>query len=114
MILSEINPRKAIFITFAVLLLLYFLFQARLLIFGPRLSVLEPLENQALKSPVVTISGQARNAVLLTLDDRQIYTDKEGLWHDKLIASPGLNIIKLVATDRFGRKTEKLIRVVLN
>ncbi len=114
MIPTSITPRNTLFALFSVLLVLYALFQARFLILGPRIHVATPADNQTLTDPVLTISGTVQNTTFLSLNDRQIFTDKEGHWQEKLIASPGLTIMKLEAKDRFGRKTEKLLRVVLN
>ncbi|MBX4198765.1 hypothetical protein KW800_00585 [Candidatus Parcubacteria bacterium] len=102
------------YLAFGLLLVAYILFQARYLLLGPRISVDTPEDNSTAANATLTVSGTARNTSLLTLDDRPIYTDKAGHWQDKLILSPGLNIIKLDAKDRFGRQTEKLLRVVLN
>ncbi len=96
------------------LLVTYILFQARFLILGPRIFVVSPQDNQALNDPLLTISGRVENAVSLTLDDRPIYPDQSGVWAEKLLVGPGLNIIKLDAKDRFGRETETLLHVVLN
>jgi Glucodextranase, domain B len=95
-------------------LLGYILFQARFLILGPRIFVTSPQNNEALSNPVVTVSGQVENAVSLSLDDRPIFPDQTGNFSEELLASPGLNIIKLDAKDRFGRETEQTLNVVLN
>jgi hypothetical protein len=97
-----------------ILLVAYILFQARFLILGPRIFVTTPVDNQSLSDPVIVVSGRVENVVSLTLDDRAIYPDQSGVWQDKLLAGPGLNIIKLDAKDRFGRETETLLHVVLN
>lgn len=97
-----------------VLLVAYVFFQARHLILGPVIHVERPEDNSVVDPGVVIVSGTVENVASLALNDRLIYTDTAGHWQEKLIVSPGLNIIKLNAKDRFGRSTEKRIRVVFN
>ena len=106
--------KKFSYLAFGLLLVVYVLFQARYLILGPGISVDSPADNSTVANPALMVEGTAKNTDSLTLDDRLIYMDKEGHWQEKLILSPGLNIIKIDAKDRFGRQTEKLLRVVLN
>lgn len=63
---------------------------------------------------LVTINGQAKNIAWISLNDRQIFTDEEGRWDEKLLVSPGLSIITLKARDRLGHKIEKSVQIVLN
>jgi hypothetical protein len=104
--------RKSSYILFFVLLVAYALFQGRYLILGPRVVVESPINNNLIDAGVMIVSGQTKNVSSLTLDDRQIYTDVEGRFEEKLIAHPGINIIKLSLRDRFGREREELVRVV--
>src|SRR4051812_35166149 len=106
--------KKFSYLAFSLLLVAYILFQARYLILGPRISIDTPTDNESVSVPVLMVEGTAKNTASLTLDDRLIYMDKAGHWQEKLILSPGLNIIKVDAKDRFGRGAEKLLRVVLN
>jgi hypothetical protein len=106
--------RRTLVIAFFTLLVLYILFQARFVILGPQIEIDTPKDNAALTSNIVTVSGTAQNVAYLSLDGRQIYTDKSGHWSEKLIAPPGISILELTGRDRFGRQTEKTIRVVLN
>lgn len=106
--------KRLLVIAFFVLIALYALFQARFLILGPRVSIDTPRDNSAVDAGTITISGTAKNVSFLSLDDRRIYTDKDGHWQEKLVMQKGVNIIKLTAKDRFGRETEKLLRVVVN
>jgi uncharacterized membrane protein len=106
--------RRTILIVFFALLVAYALFQARFVILGPNITIISPKDNTTLDSNVVTVSGRAQNVAYLSLDGRQIYTDNNGYWSEKLIAPEGISILELTARDRFGRETKKTIRVVLN
>lgn len=91
----------------------YSFFQARNLIFGPAIYINSPINGNTYISPLVEIKGLAKNANYLTFDDRPIFTDEFGNFEEKILLSPGYNIIKLDAQDKFGKKTEKIIEVIL-
>ena len=91
----------------------YSFYQARTIIFGPSITLTSPLDGQTYMQPLIDISGVAKNTNYLTLDDRPIFTDKKGNFDEKLLLAPGYNVIKLDAGDKFGKKTEKIIQVIL-
>ncbi|MDB5266866.1 MAG: seg [Parcubacteria group bacterium] len=108
----EFTPKHIFFGFLFVLLVAYTLFQARFLILGPHLRVDTPIDGATTPTPVVRITGNAQNIAYISLNDRPIFIDAKGNFSEKLIAAPGLDIITLRARDRFGRSTEKEIRVV--
>ena len=112
--LTKIKPKQTLIIVFFLMLVSYSLFQARFIILGPSLKVYYPQNGTALTSPVVTITGKASNIAFISLNDRPIYVDQNGNWSEKLIAPKGLSIMTVRARDRFGRKTEKQIEVMIN
>jgi len=91
----------------------YSLFQAEKLIAGPIIDVFTPESGATYHSPLIEITGRARNIAYLSLDDRKIFTDKDGYFTEKLLLSPGYNIIKLDAQDKFKTYREKKIEVIL-
>lgn len=111
---TELVTRHYFFFFLLGLIGLYALFQARLVILGPSISVYTPTNGANLSSPVVTIAGKASNIAYISLDDRPIFVDKNGNWSEKLIAPRGLSIMTVRAQDRFGRSTEKQIEVMVN
>ena len=110
----DFSPKHWLLISLFVLFFLYVLFQARFLILGPQVWVSYPKDGEVVANSIIMMSGVARNAAWLTLNGRQIFTDEEGVWSEKLIVSPGLSIMTVSARDRFGRETEKIVRIVLN
>lgn len=81
----------------------YVLFQARFLIAGPQITVLSP--SGEYENRHVIIEGNARNIVNITLNGRQIYTDKDGNFKEALVLENGYTIATLRAQDRYGRQT---------
>lgn len=110
----EIRPRHVLLIIFFLLLTVYSLYQARFLILGPQIWIDNPQNNQTVEGPLVIMDGRSKNIAWISLNDRQIFTDEYGRWKEKLIVSQGLSIMTVKARDRFGRETEKSIRIILN
>jgi len=109
---SQILTLKiSIIIIIAVLILGYGLFQARNLIIGPQIRVIAPTNGENLTDPLITVTGSAVNITHISLNDRQIFVDKQGNFSEKLLVPAGYTIIKLAAQDKFGRSTQKLIEL---
>ena len=85
-------------------LVLYVTFQARFLIIGPEITLInEP--NSVQNSPTVTLAGNARNIAKITLNGRPIFTDQSGYFSETLVLENGYTIATIKATDRYGRDT---------
>lgn len=85
-----------------LLLLIYAVFQARFLIVGPQIILInEPDQHQSDRQ--IFLEGTAYNISRLWLNDRQIYTDAQGNFKEALILENGYTITTLRAEDRYGR-----------
>lgn len=82
------------------------------LILGPEISVTTPINGETVHSPLLTISGSAKNIAFLTLDDRQIFVDDAGQIYDQLLLYEGYNVITLRAKDKFGREREVVREII--
>jgi hypothetical protein len=109
----NIQPKYGLLIILFALLIVYSLYQARFLILGPQIWIDNPQDGQTVEDPLVIMEGRAENIAWISLNDRQIFTDEKGAWSEKLLVSPGLSIMTVKARDRFGRETEKSVRIVL-
>lgn len=99
-------------IAFFVLLAVYALFQGRFLILGPLVYIDKPANGELVSENVIIVEGRAENIAYISMNGRPIFIDSKGNWSEKYAVSPGLNIIKIEAKDRFGRMTDKEIQVV--
>ncbi len=63
---------------------------------------------------LVEIKGNARNAVYLSLNGREIFIEKDGSFKEPLALLPGLSVVTLSAQDKFGTLSEKKIEVMYN
>jgi hypothetical protein len=105
--------RTTIFILFALIIVGYSLFQAQKLIQGPIIDVYTPQNGATYNQTLIEIEGRARNIAYLNLNDKPIFTDQNGYFKEKLLLSPGYNIIKLDARDKFKKYTEKRLELIL-
>lgn len=99
--------RKRLAIVFSVLILVgiasYGAYQARAYLSGPHIVI----ESKTREGPLLVLAGTAERIAFLSLQGKAIFTDENGRWQETVLLLPGYNSMAVVATDRFGRKTEK-------
>ncbi|MDQ3077177.1 MAG: hypothetical protein M3Q63_03960 [bacterium] len=91
----------------------YSLYQSQNLIKGPQLTIEYPTNGATVDNPSIEIKGKAYNVAYISLNDRQIFIDKDGAFNEELLLGSGYNIWKLEAKDKFGRIVSKKIELVL-
>jgi len=84
--------------------LFYALFQARLLLTGPVITFTDSLSPEQTER-AINIEGIAQNITKITLNGRDIYTDKNGYFKEVLILENGYTIATVEGFDRYGRTT---------
>lgn len=90
----------------AICIIGYALFNARLLISGPEISIESPQNGSSFTDPFIELHGTAKQTSFITLNGQGLYTDAHGSFTVPLVLAPGTSIMKLSASDRFERKTE--------
>jgi len=112
------NYRNRIGFTIAcicgLVVIAYGYFASRYLLEGPQVEVLSPANGISVSDSLLTIKGVAKNISYISLNDKQIYVDRDGNFNEKLLLYPGYTIIKVKVKDRFGRVVEKNTEVVLS
>lgn len=103
----------AIFTLLGLVIVSYSIFQAWKIIQGPVITIYSPENGRTFTQALIEIEGRAKNVSHLNLNDRPIFTDKTGYFKEKFLLSPGYNTIKLDATDKFKKYTEKRLYLVL-
>jgi hypothetical protein len=100
---------------FALLLVLasagYGLFQARMLIQGPMLTVHAPREGVTEMAQLMEVRGRVENVTRVRVNGRTINTDPEGVFSEFLVTPDGYGVILVEAEDRFGYRTARRIEV---
>ena len=104
-------------IGFIVLLFLVVGFYAFLktkdLVYGIRINVDNIKDGETFTEPFIKIIGTAKNAKNLTLNDRKIYIDQNGVFNENLLLLPGYNIITIKGEDKFGKIKQKSYQLLL-
>ncbi len=82
----------------------YVHFQARNFLQGPAV-FLDETGGTLHHERVISLTGNAQNIVKLTLNGREIHTNEQGEFVQRLVLEDGYTIMTLDAQDRFGRTT---------
>jgi hypothetical protein len=96
----------------SLIILGYAFFQAHNLIFGPRISLISPIDGETYTDQVIHVKGVATNAAYFSIDDMPVLLDKDGNFDESLLLPLGYTIIKLDATDQFGKSIEKTVQII--
>ncbi len=110
--LSKIQFRTivhtSLIIIAGTIIALYVLYQARFLLEGPQLYLIDEPESIQ-NSQVVHLRGKASNISTINLNGRQIFTDRTGYFDEALLLENGYTIATIQATDRYGR-TQRIVK----
>ena len=105
--------KRGSFILFITIVVIYSLFQTRNILFGPSIEIVSPINGETYNDPLLEVKGTAKSVKFLTLNDRPLFTDTNGNFEEKLLLAPGYNILKIEGTDKFGKKTKKILEIIL-
>jgi hypothetical protein len=97
---------------FFLLIVVYGFFRSQDLVFGIKIRDINIQDGQTFTESAVLVTGNAKNAVNLSLNGRTISIDKGGNFTETIALLSGYNVISLEAADKFGntdRKNYKLI-----
>ena len=63
-------------------------------------------------TPLTIIRGTAKNAIHISLNGREIYIDKDGSFAEAIILIPGLSVVTIDASDKFGKNKKEQFQLV--
>lgn len=110
------KTRRYIKLLIAIILVVVFvgytLYEIQKVVLGPRIEVLSPQNGSLVSNSFTEIVGTAKNITEINLNDRKIYIDEQGNFKEGLLLSYGYNALVIKASDKFGRKTEKVLEVI--
>ena len=112
-----ISPKKIVlivFILFLILVAVYFWRELCFLVNAPSLKVINPPTDITSTEEKFKISGKTEPGVYLTINKDEAYVDKEGFFEEEINLSQGLNIIEIVAKNRFGKESKEIKRIIYN
>ncbi len=94
-------------------IIIYAFLRSKDLIFGVKIKNVNIIDGAKVTESVMHVTGNAKNAILLTLDGREISVDQAGNFDETIALLPGYNIVDIKAKDKFGHKDEKIYKLIL-
>ena len=112
------NPLKKILklsllIGFFLFIIIYAFFRSHDLIFGVKIKNVNITDGTTATNNVLNVTGNAKNAVKLTLNGREISIDQAGNFNETIALLPGYNIVGIKAVDQFKYSDEKNYQLIL-
>jgi cytoskeletal protein RodZ len=71
----------------------------------PTLALTEPAQDKTVKEDIIIISGQTEEGASLTINSQPIHIDSSGNFRESVGLQRGLNNLRIVSLNRFGRQT---------
>src|SRR3989344_9378375 len=97
---------------FFLFIIVYALFRSHDLVTGVKIVNVNLQDGATVTESVTKISGNAKNAINLTLNGREISVDQQGNFTETIALLSGYNIVSLRAKDKFGNSDEKDFRLI--
>lgn len=99
--------KMSVLTMFFVFIVTYAFFRSYNLIFGVNLKNINLKDGAGFDGNILNVSGNAKNAVYLALNDREISIDKDGDFSETIALLKGYNIVEIKARDKFGNVDQK-------
>jgi hypothetical protein len=97
---------------FFLFIIIYAFLRSKDLIFGVKIKNVNIIDGAKLTKNIMEVTGNAKNAISLDLNGREISVDKEGNFDETIVLLPGYNIIDIKAKDKFGNMDEKNYKLI--
>ncbi|MFZ1019394.1 MAG: hypothetical protein WAN61_00175 [Minisyncoccia bacterium] len=97
---------------FFLLIVSYGFFVSKDFIFGVRIRNVNLQDGATVADNIINLTGNAKNAVKLSLNGREISVDQQGNFAETIALLEGYNIISVRAQDKFGNSDEKNYQLI--
>ena len=82
-------------------------FRSKNLIFGVKIKNVNIIDGSKVTNNIMDINGNAKNAINLALNGREISVNQQGDFDETIALLSGYNVIEIKAQDKFGHRDEK-------
>jgi hypothetical protein len=110
------NVKKVVAIAslaiFFLIIASYAFFVSHNLIYGVKIKNVNIIDGATVHDAILHITGNAKNAINLSLDGRDISIDQAGNFDETIALLAGYNIINITAKDKFGDVDEKNYKIM--
>ncbi len=110
-----ITPKRIsliVFVLFLILVGLYFHREIGFLTKAPALELSQPPTDITVKQETFEIIGTTDPSAYLTVNDKEVYIDKQGEFKTEVNLSQGVNVITIQAKNRFDKTNEIIRRII--
>ena len=97
---------------FFILIIIYAIIGSRDLIWGVKIRNVNLVNGATITENIIKLTGNAKNAINLTLNGREISVDQSGNFSETIALLSGYNIINIKAKDKFGYVDEKNYQLI--
>lgn len=97
---------------FFLLIVVYAFFRSHDLIFGVKIKNVNIADGTKVAESVMKVIGNAKNAMNLTLNGREVSVDQKGNFDETIALLSGYNIINIKTQDKFGYTDEKNYKLI--
>lgn len=105
------SPRGLVLITAGLIVAGYILFQYSSLIFAPALNVVTPKNGESISGNVVEVRGKTDPYATVLINQDEVYVGLDGTFKKSIYEFSGEAKITVVAKNRFGHESRKIINV---
>lgn len=79
---------------------------------GPQLTVETPRDYTFIREPLITVKGEVARVAKIHLNGREIFSNEQGIFEEKLLVTPGYSIMTITAEDQFNRSITRTIHLM--
>ena len=92
---------------FFLIIIIYAFFRSHDLLYGIKIQNVNITDGAKVTESVLKITGNAKNAINITLNGREISVNENGDFNETIALLSGYNVINIKAKDKFGYIDEK-------
>ena len=106
-----LNSKSFLIIATILIVGAYIFFQYSSLFFPPQLQVTSPKNGITTSQNIVEVAGKTDPYATVTVDGEEVYVSLQGTFRKSIYMFAGDNKVDIVAKNRNGRKSEKIINI---
>ncbi len=110
--ISKLNLGSIIFLIIVIVIGVYAYSRSLNYFKGPNIVLSCPRSGVTTTDPYVEIRGRTERIAKISLNQRPIFTDDDGIFTESLLLMPGYNILTIEAQDIFGRRVKETTELV--
>ncbi len=97
---------------FFIFIIVYAFVTSKDLIYGVKITNVNIVDGAKMTESILKVNGNAKNAINLTLNGREISIDQQGNFEETIALLMGYNVINITALDKFGNVDEKNYKLI--